>query len=454
MEWSDEQQPGDDAAAQPRIKPRRIDPPHPAVPAMEADVELPASVPASETAGEFGADETPIFYEVPPESPWEAVAADEPGLSEPAMEPAAAPQEGDDVALQTEQLAAALQEQLGELDQREKLLADRAADLERQWRDCQAWHQQQLAGLEEREAELTRRQAEMEVFLARQEDLAERLSDCEAQELSLDRRESNLNEREATLVARDHEQRDRRQEVEREAASLVRSQQLWEQSKTRDEQARERQRRQLQADMDEQLAERHRELDAEKSRLAEQSRGLEQDRQALRRERDAWHEEHKKEDEARDQQQRIADQDNEQRLSALTARESALDTQQAALEQLRSEVMGAHRQAIEMRLVAEQLWAQIKGLMTPAEITTSLANLRLKMVEQYELEEKGLAEKKEELLALADKLAQQHAALKAQRMEFLAWRKSQQQEIAHQAEHLCRRVQELSEEKKRLRQAA
>jgi hypothetical protein len=457
MQWCDENQPGDEDASQPKIKPRRIDAPHPGVPGMETPATLPASVAATGEPGSgIAGDEAPIFHELPPAelSPWEAAPADE---ASPATPPPAlvGPQEAaDDYALQTEQLAAALQEQLGDLDQREALLGTHAADLERKWRECQEWHQQQLASLEQREAELSRRQAEMEVFLKRQEELAERLNDCEAQELALDRRQADLNEREATLVARDYELRDRRQEVEREAAALGRSQQLWEQSKSRDEQALERQRRQWQAELDEQLAERLKELDAQQAHLAEQARGLEQERQALRRERDTWHQERQKEDELRAQEQRHTDQESEQRLAALTARESALDTQQAALEQLRNEVMGAYRQALEMRLIAEQLWAQLKGLMTPAEITQSLAQLRLKMAEHYELEEKGLAERKEELLALADKLAQQHATLKAQRMEFLAWRKSQQQEIAHQAEHLCRRVQELSEEKKRLRQAA
>ena len=452
MEWCNEDQSEGDEASQPRIKPRRIDAPHPAVPTAASPTELPASVAAGGPVGEAAAgNEAPIFYEVTPDelTPWIAPGADETGAAA-----ALAPAAPDDVSLQTEQLAAALQEQLGDLDQREAVLSDRAAELERQWRDCQTWHQQQLAGLEQREAELSRRQAEIEVFLKRQEDLAERLRDCEAQELALDRRESSLNEREATLVAREHELRDRRQEVERQAAALGRSQQLWEQSKGRDEQALERQRRQLQSELDEQWAERLRELEAQQAHVAEQARGLEQDRQALHRERDAWQQERTKEDEARARQQHIADQESEQRQAALTARESSLDTQQAALEQLRNEVMAAYRQALEMRLIAEQLWAQVKGLMTPAEITQSLAQLRLKMAEQYELEEKALAERKEELLALADKLAQQHAALKAQRMEFLAWRKSQQQEIAHQAEHLCRRVQELSEEKKRLRQAA
>ncbi|HZL90989.1 MAG TPA: hypothetical protein VFB96_21670 [Pirellulaceae bacterium] len=457
MQWCDDNQSGDEESAQPRIKPRRIDPPHPLASALETHAELPASVPAAVESGhEIAADDAPIFYELPRAelSSWEAAHAGETDIRDLTTAPDESPQTADDISLQTEQLADALTEQLGDLDQREASLSERAAELDRQWRDCQQWHQHQLVSLEQREAELSRREAEMEVFLRREEDLAQRLRDCEALELSLDRRQSDLNEREATLVARDHELRDRRQEVEREAAALNRSQQLWEQSKGRDEQALERERRRLQTEMDEEFAERRSVLDAEKSCLAEQARDLERDRQALRRERDAWHRERQQEDEQRAQQQRQVDQESEQRRSALTAREATLDTQQAAVEQLRNEVMAAYRQALEMRLIVEQLWAQLKGLMTPAEITQSLAQLRLKMAEQYELEEKSLGERKEELLALADKLAQQHATLKAQRMEFLAWRKSQQQEIAHQAEHLCRRVQELSEEKKRLRQAA
>lgn len=446
MDWRDELEQADEETTQPKIKPRRIDAPHPSVPAGQSSIERHSSVPAH-VGGEEGllaADETPVFYEV---APTDLTAAQDPPAG---PEPPA----GEDLSLQTEQLARALAEQLRDLDAREALLSTRAGELETEWRSCQAWHQRQLAELNEREAELSRRAAEMDVFTRREEELAERCRDCEAQELALDQREAKLNEREATLVARDHELRDRRQQVEREAAGLSRSQQLWEQSKSRDEQALARQGRQLQIGVDEQLAERLAEVEQAKALLAEQARALEQDRQSLRREQGAWQQQRKLEEDRRGQQQRQTQHESQRRLAAITTRESALDTQQAALEQLRGEMTGAYRQALEMRLIAEQIWTQLKGLMTPAEITQSLAQLRLKMAEQYELEEKALAERKEELLALADKLAQQHAALKAQRMEFLAWRKAQQEEIAHQAEHLCRRVQDLSEERKQLRQAA
>ena len=439
MDWQDGSTADEELPA--KVKPRRIDGSH-SGPAGIDSRPITAVVAAAADVQAAGAEESPVFHEV---------AAD------PALR---APEAGNDralseeLAVEAQGLADALQAQLGELDERQSALVAREAALEEEWRACRAWHAQQLAELAEREESLSCRTAEMDVFSQREQELAARVRDCETLELALDERTGKLNEREASLVAREHDLRDRRQQVEREAAALARSQQLWQQTKAHDEQALDRHGRELREQLDEQLAERMEEIDAAKAQLAEQMRAVEQDRAALRREIDQWNHDRELAESRRSQVLDQREADAERRLSAVASRESALDTQQSALEQLRSEIMGAHRQALEMRLIAEQLWAQIKGLMTPAEITQSLANLRLKLAEQYEQEEKSLAAKKEELLALADKLAQQHAALKAQRLEFLDWRKKQQEEIARQAEHLCRRVQELSEERKALKRAA
>ncbi len=439
MDWQDEL----DQEVPPKVKPRRIDAAHGGVTGMDSRPDLPAAVQAAAGTEAASADEAPVFHEV-------SLADLMPLAGEGPCELPLS----DELSLETQQLADALAAQLRELDERQGAIVAREAELENEWRACRAWHQQQLAELTDREETLSRRTVEMDVFTRREEELAQRVRDCEAQELALDQREGKLNEREASLVAREHELRDRRQQVEREAAALTRAQQLWEQTKKHDEQTLDRHGRELEAQIDEQLAERMEEVEAAKAHLAEQARGIEQERASLCRERNQWEQEREQADRQRSHELQQREGEAERRLSAVNARESALDTQQAALEQLRGEMTSAYRQALEMRLIAEQLWSQIKGLMTPAEITQSLAQLRLKMAEQYELEEKALAEKKEELLALADKLAQQHAALKAQRMEFIAWRKKQQEEIALQAEHLCRRVQELSEERKQLRRAA
>jgi hypothetical protein len=429
----------------PRIKPRRIDPAHP----MEGSAgtapvhsELAADAVLREPA-ECRLVQTAAGELPPPANPFE----DLPALDEP---PADLPEE---LATETAQLARSLQEQLREVEYREAQLHARQAEVENEWRACRAWHEQRLDELGRREEELRRRQAEMEVFAQQREDLQQRLDDCLAQEEELDRREARLVEREATLVAGEHDLRLRRQEVERQAAALSRSQQLWEQTRSREQQAIESDRARLAAEIDGQLAQRQAELESAQALVLQQTRELQAERDLLARQRQAWEAEQRRDQQQLDEARRRLDDESQKRHAQLAARESALDTQQAALEQLRNEILAAHRQALQMRLAAEQLWAQLKGLMTPAEITHSLAQIRLKLAEQYELEEKALAEKKEELLRLSEKLAEQHAAIKAQRIEFLAWRKAQTAELQQQAEHLCRRIQELDEDRKALRQS-
>ena len=142
----------------------------------------------------------------------------------------------------------------------------------------------------------------------------------------------------------------------------------------------------------------------------------------------------------------------EQRRTRLATRETTLDQQQAALDQLRGEITAAHRQSIEMRLIAEQLWAQVQGRMPPVEITQSIAQLRLKLGEQYRLEQQGLAEQKRELLDLAEKVAEQSGAHRAQRQELQTWFAAREAEIESQAESLVNRQRELLEQSDQLRQ--
>jgi hypothetical protein len=142
----------------------------------------------------------------------------------------------------------------------------------------------------------------------------------------------------------------------------------------------------------------------------------------------------------------------DQLRTRLAARETALDQQQGAIEQLRSEITAAHRQSIEMRLMAEQLWAQVQGRMPPAEITQSIAQLRLKLAEQYRLEQQGLAEQKQELLSLAEKVAEESGTLRTQRQELQSWFAAREEEIERHAKSLVIREQELLEQSDQLRE--
>ena len=90
--------------------------------------------------------------------------------------------------------------------------------------------------------------------------------------------------------------------------------------------------------------------------------------------------------------------------------------------------------------------------MPPAEITQSIAQLRLKLAEQYRLEQQGLAEQKQELLSLAEKVAEESGTLRTQRQELQSWFAAREEEIERHAKSLVTREQELLEQSDKLRE--
>jgi hypothetical protein len=186
--------------------------------------------------------------------------------------------------------------------------------------------------------------------------------------------------------------------------------------------------------------------------LAGHVRELNKDCQALAQERADWQRQKTADREAIALHRHRTETELEQHRTRLAARETALDQQQGALEQLRGEITVTHRQSIEMRLMAEQLWAQVQGRMPPVEITQSIAQLRLKLAEQYRLEQQGLAEQKAELLRLAEKVAEQSGTLRTQRQELQTWFAAREEEIERHAKLLVTREQELLEQSDQLRE--
>jgi hypothetical protein len=141
------------------------------------------------------------------------------------------------------------------------------------------------------------------------------------------------------------------------------------------------------------------------------------------------------------------------RKRELESRETIVERQRVAMEQMRTEIGQVHRQSLEMRLIAEQLWAQITGRLSSAEITRSIASLRLQLSQQYEQEQKALAKQKEELVQLADRLQLQHQLLATERQEVRSWGSARQAGIEQQARQLVEREQQLEAEQQELRSA-
>ncbi len=127
----------------------------------------------------------------------------------------------------------------------------------------------------------------------------------------------------------------------------------------------------------------------------------------------------------------------------LDQREKFLDQREATLDGLQSDVGRLHRDSLEMRLIAEQLWSQLAGKLTPAELTKSISDSRSKLAEHFQVEQDRVAQQRQELTDLAVKLENRQLQLTRQRRELEEWAQRRDQEIEEQAARLVAREQEL-----------
>jgi hypothetical protein len=360
--------------------------------------------------------------------------------------------------LQAAQLAEHLRERLREVDRREAQLNSRVAQFEADLRTSRVWLREQEHELAAREAELTRQLEDLQsgrlsagdsgesppaLAIANTPDVPGGIS-LPAQEIA---------EREQAVILKENELRERRFELDRNVAALRHSQALWEQQQERESAALAKERERLAAEFAERWAEREAQLRQAETLLREQSLQIESDRKALLADRRAWDERRQaQETTLRERESAQRAQVDEQR-ERLAARSEWIERERAGVEQVRSDITALHRQALEMRLAAEQLWAQISGRMSPVEVTQSIAQIRRKLAEHYRLEEAELATRRRELIELGEKIAEQHRELGQMQTGLKAWLASRQDEIESQAQALEHREDELAREQEAIRQA-
>jgi chromosome segregation ATPase len=145
-----------------------------------------------------------------------------------------------------------------------------------------------------------------------------------------------------------------------------------------------------------------------------------------------------------------AEQVLKQRELELHEREEAVARDRAALKQLRDEITQAHRETLEMRLVTEQLWAQLAARCHPAELTRSLGRLRAQLADEHRLAFKSIEEQKSELSELLTRLTEQQARLRSQRTELQDWAVQRQTELARHADELACREADLEAKEARI----
>ncbi|MEO8493473.1 MAG: hypothetical protein ABI614_00270 [Planctomycetota bacterium] len=387
---------------------------------------------------------------------------------------------GEQIRTQAGQLAGHLRAKQQQIDHREALLNARIAQLEREVRTSRLWCSERDHVFVAREREL-----EQEILESQQEIKAFSASEVSAY-AELDAHRAKLREREADLDAREHRLCAGQLQVTEEAESfrvaierlrsertkhehqitaaqqqldhreaLLSGQQqrlLANLAKHRDalderEKRLDQQRKELgirsQQEVTAAVREQQEAFAAASAMLDEQMTALQEERQKFEAQRTSESEELLYERERFEEQKRETEQNIAQLRGKLTARQECLDQRRSSLEQMKQQVFELHRETIEMRMVAEQLWQHAAKGKPVAELTQSLGTLRAKLVDEFRVSHDELAAKEQQLRELAGKLNERQQQLKQQRAELNQWLERRNAGVEEQAARLVARELEL-----------
>jgi hypothetical protein len=364
--------------------------------------------------------------------------------------------------LQVAQLANHLRERLREVDRREAAVNARVAQLEADLRNSRLW-------LRERELTFQARERELEQQILELREKGHEPAVNTDVPTPLDGFDpiaclGEIAQREQRLQAREDELRERRFELNQQSAALAHAQDVWRQQREHEEQQliaqRERIARVTAAEKDQATrdcellaAQREEQLCTAEEIVAEQVRQLEQERTALADERKYWEQQRTRQQQALDELRASTEAELAQRRARLDARQDWVERQKAGLDQVREEALALHRQALETRLLGEQLWSQINGALATAEVSEAVAQLKSKLAEQYRLEEKLLVARRDELLQLSEKVATQHRDLTQFKDGVRQWAFARQADLERQAQSLAVREQKLDAQETEMHQA-
>ncbi len=415
-----------------------------------------------------------------------------PALPDPQVVLAAAGQSqetaDEQLRMHASQLVSHLRDRQRDVDRRESLLHAQLAQQENELRSHRLWMREREADVSDRERDLRRQINELEQRIAglstvelsadqciqdREQKIAERETDLAKRQFQLDERERRVTSEVTAL----HTAEQRFAEEHRQFAHQVRAEKqklqflqesLWqthrrllvnverhreslEQKERRlakvqpiervageslDEQLKgKRQQRETQ-DLEARLARREKQLDVQ---FAE----FEQERRSLEREQVETREELERERQGLSVDRRQFREELAQGTARLEQRSESIEKQRIVLEQLHDECTTRHREALELRLAAEQAWADICGKASPASVTQTMAGIRRQLAEEFRDSMRSITEKKQEVCQLAEGLEKRRGELQARQADLQDWLAQRQQYIEAQAAQLHSREQEL-----------
>ncbi len=122
-----------------------------------------------------------------------------------------------------------------------------------------------------------------------------------------------------------------------------------------------------------------------------------------------------------------SEMESERRL--LAERKVELDRRKETLQRMQDETQALHREALEMRLVTEQLWIEISGKAPTANVESLMETLKSRLNEQYESHQKTIDQRKAEMQGLQELVEQKQANVREQSVKLQQWVESRHDEI-------------------------
>ena len=116
----------------------------------------------------------------------------------------------------------------------------------------------------------------------------------------------------------------------------------------------------------------------------------------------------------------------------LAERKVELDRRKVVLQRVQEETRAMHREALEMRLVTEQLWADLSDKVPADRLSQLHASLRARLDDHYKSMSQTLADRQTELNALHRQLQQKQEELREQSRKLQEWVESRHEEIKAQ----------------------
>ena len=142
--------------------------------------------------------------------------------------------------------------------------------------------------------------------------------------------------------------------------------------------------------------------------------------------------------------------ESEKRL--LAERKIELDRRKSVLQRMQDETQALHREALEMRLVTEQVWAELSDQVPSDHLNELLNSLRSRLDDHYATMNNTVQERRDEVIALKQHLQEKQLELRGQSQKLQEWVESRHDEIKGLAAQLDAREMLLDRREHRLQE--